>query len=81
MKIYFDTNLFYYRYCPLKNIIKTRKLIFEQNVYAMDTLHAITAIDTDYKSFVTMDSDFKVNFGDIQILNPKVDNIKQIFDL
>ncbi|MHA2250512.1 MAG: hypothetical protein ACXAD7_09120 [Candidatus Kariarchaeaceae archaeon] len=52
------------------NLISSRKLIFEQNLYAADALHANHAIVSGVLGFVTFDVDFKVNLNSIPILNP-----------
>ena len=145
MRIYFDTNLFYYRYCPsesseivdaiidhissgdviltceimisemfrafkkqtnlgviektdmemainfllsdvkkmeqenkiqlipvtMNNIMKSKDYITEQNLYAVDAIHAATAVIHQCDEFLTFDDDFKnIQIG-IPIIHPK----------
>jgi predicted nucleic acid-binding protein len=51
-------------------IMSARPLIFNNNLYAADAIHAVTAIQENADAFITFDSDFK-RFGNIPVLNPK----------
>lgn len=59
-------------------IIRSRKHIFEYNLYAADALHATVAILSQVNYFLTFDRDFKVNLETIPILNPKDPKLKTI---
>jgi len=145
MRLYFDTNLFYYRYCPVESselvdniidqlapedlivtceimiaemfrafkkqanmgvigkdemelavnfflsdvkkleqekkielipitmntIIKSREYIVEQNLYAVDAIHAATAVIHQCDEYLTFDSDFKKIHIGIPIIHPQ----------
>ena len=51
-------------------IMASRKQIFEHNLYAADALHAVIALASQVKLFITFDSDFRGNLEIIPILNP-----------
>ncbi len=51
-------------------VMDTRKEIFERNLYGSDALHVVTAINNSAKAFITYDSDFKGNLGNIPLLYP-----------
>ncbi|HUU78671.1 MAG TPA: PIN domain-containing protein [candidate division Zixibacteria bacterium] len=57
-------------------IIASRELIFTNNLYAADALHAATAMKLETQAFITFDSDFKASLGDIPIINPSTNNFK-----
>jgi predicted nucleic acid-binding protein len=56
-------------------IMAARPLIFDQNLYASDAIHAITAIQMNTEAFITFDSDFD-KLEKIPILNPKKDHFQ-----
>ena len=51
-------------------IISSRKHIFTHNLYAADALHTTVAISAQVDCFLTFDGDFKLDLGNIKILNP-----------
>jgi len=57
---------------PVKmvNIMSSRPLILNNNLYAADAIHAVTAIQEKVNAFITFDKDFK-RFSEIPVLNPK----------
>jgi len=59
-------------------IINSRKHVFDNNLYAADALHATVAVLSQVNYFVTFDGDFKVNLGDIPILNPNDPKFREI---
>lgn len=62
-------------------IMAARPMIFNQNLYAADAIHAVTATKMNVDAFITFDSDFK-KFKKIPVLNPKHSNFqKLILDL
>ncbi|MHA1519642.1 MAG: type II toxin-antitoxin system VapC family toxin [Promethearchaeota archaeon] len=61
----------------LQAIMKTRNLIVDQNLYAVDAIHGVVALNEKPKAFITLDSDFKTDFGEIQILNPLSEDFKE----
>ena len=63
----------------LEDIFNTRSPIFGENLYAMDSLHAVCAERMKVKAFLTFDSDFKKNWGDIKLLNPTQADFKSLF--
>jgi predicted nucleic acid-binding protein len=145
MRLYFDTNIFYYRYCPVESaelvdkiieqlapedliltseimfaemfrafkkqanlgvigkdemelavnfflsdvkkleqekkielvpitmntIMKSRDYIVEQNLYAVDAIHAVTAVIHQCDEFLTFDHDFKKIHIGIPIIHPQ----------
>ncbi len=56
-------------------IMASRPMIFTQNLYAADAIHAITAIQMKVDAFITYDSHF-AKLKNIPILNPSVDNFQ-----
>ena len=61
-------------------IMASRPLIFTQNLYAADAIHAITAIQTKVDAFITYDSDF-AELKNIPILNPSQENFQNSISL
>lgn len=57
-------------------IVAARELIFTNNLYAADALHATTAMKLETQAFITFDSDFKANLGKIPVVNPLTNNFK-----
>ncbi len=51
-------------------IMASRQLIFSQNLYASDAIHALIAKQAKVDAFITFDGDFNVDLGGIPILNP-----------
>ncbi len=62
---------------PVKSsyIMAARPLIFNENLYAADAIHTITALKAKVDAFITYDSDFK-KLKKIPIINPKKDNFQ-----
>ena len=60
-------------------IINSRKHVFDYNLYAADALHSTVAVLSQVNFFITFDGDFKVNLGDIPILNPNDPNFRELF--
>ncbi|MHA1169032.1 MAG: type II toxin-antitoxin system VapC family toxin [Candidatus Hodarchaeales archaeon] len=60
-------------------IIASKRRVFNDNLYAADALHATVAIISNVNSFITFDRDFKVNLGNILILNPQDPGFKDAF--
>ncbi|TFG23203.1 MAG: PIN domain-containing protein [Promethearchaeota archaeon] len=56
-------------------IMATRPMIFTQNLYAADAIHAITAIQMKVDAFITYDSHF-TKLKNIPILNPSQINFQ-----
>ncbi len=54
----------------LKIIMNARKQIFERNLYSADVVHATVANEMGVKAFITYDRDFRMNLGEIPVLNP-----------
>jgi len=52
-------------------------LIFNQNLYAADAIHAVTAIQMNVDAFITFDSDFN-KFKKIPVINPKQANFQEL---
>jgi predicted nucleic acid-binding protein len=67
------------QFIPVKSsfLMESREQIFGRNLYAADTLHAITCQFTNAKAFITFDSDFKGNLGGIPIINPNQEDYHQ----
>ncbi len=61
----------------LQTIMKTRDLIVDQNLYAVDAIHGVIALSETPKAFITLDADFKTDFGEIRILNPLSKDFKK----
>ena len=59
-------------------IINSRKHVFDNNLCAADALHATVAVLSQVNCFITFDGDFKVNLGDIPILNPTDPKFREI---
>lgn len=51
-------------------IMATRPLIFAQNLYAVDAMHAVIAANAQVKGFITYDCDFKGDLRGIPVLYP-----------
>lgn len=58
-------------------VIASRPLIFNQNLYAADAIHLITAIQMNADAFITFDSDFE-KLKNIQVWNPKQANFQSL---
>ena len=58
-------------------IIAARPLIFNQNLYAADAIHAVTAIKMNVDAFITFDSDFN-KLKKIPVINPKQANFQEL---
>jgi predicted nucleic acid-binding protein len=63
----------------MQYLFATRDIIFNQNLYAADALHIITAQITNAFCYITFDSDFKQKFNSIPILNPPSPSFKHEF--
>ena len=61
-------------------IMASRPLIFNQNLYAADAIHAITATQMKVDAFITFDSDF-AKLENIPILNPAHDDFQNSITL
>lgn len=61
-------------------IMASRPLIFNQNLYAADAIHAITATKMKVDAFITFDSDF-AKLVNIPILNPAHDDFQNSITL
>jgi len=59
-------------------IITSRELIFGYNLYAADALHATTALKLKTRAFISFDSDFKANLGDMPTVNPSSQDFKSL---
>ena len=51
-------------------IIASRKIIFANNLYAADAIHASIALTSQVELFISFDSDYRANLGSIPILSP-----------
>ncbi len=62
---------------PVKKsyIMAARPFIFNENLYAADAVHTITALQAKVDAFITYDGDFK-KLKKIPIINPKKDDFK-----
>ncbi len=60
-------------------IVAARPLIFNQNLYAADAIHAVTAIQMNADAFITFDSDFK-KLKKIPVLNPSQADFQKIIN-
>jgi len=58
-------------------IMRARPLIFKKNIYAAETIHAVTATQMKVDAFITFDSHFK-KFKTLTVLNPSDDNFKNL---
>ena len=61
-----------------KQILSTREIIFSQNLYSADALHAIVAAEAKADVFVTFDSDFEKKMIEMPVINPTSDHFPRI---
>ena len=59
-------------------IIRSRRHVFNDNLYAADALHATVAILSQVKYFISFDQDFKANLENVTVLHPNDPNFRTI---